>query len=258
MFTLEGKVVLISGAARGQGAAEAKRFAGLGAKVVIGDLLEEAADAVVNAIGKDKAAFVKLDVTSSQQWQQAVAFTTQHFGKLNVLVNNAGIVIPGLIESQPEENYMKVIQVNQLGTYLGMQAVIPALRAAGGGAIVNIASIASYRGTVNSNAYTASKWAVTGMTKAAALELGKDNIRVNSVHPGVINTDMVQWKNYTDEQRRAVVENIALGRIGEPEEIANMVAFLISDAASYCSGAEFVVDGGLLAGNAVSNLKNNE
>lgn len=250
MFDLKGKVALISGSARGQGEIEARLFAELGAKVIIGDLLEENGKAVAKSIGPDNAVFCKLDVTSSEDWQSAVDLARQQFGKLNVLVNNAGTVCTGFIEHQPEEEYMMVVKVNQLGTYLGMQSVIPALRAAGGGSIVNIASNAANRGALNSNAYAASKWAVRGMTKTAALELGKDNIRVNSVHPGVINTEMVKWDNYTQQQQQGVVGSFAIPRIGEPEEVAKMVAFLASDAASYSTGAEFIVDGGAIAGNA--------
>jgi 3alpha(or 20beta)-hydroxysteroid dehydrogenase len=259
MFNLEGKVALISGAARGQGKIEARLFAALGASVVIGDLLEDEGNAVVEAIGSDstgknRAVFCKLDVTSSDDWKKAVALAKECFAQLNVLVNNAGIVCPGTIEQQPEEEYMAVVRVNQLGTYLGMQSVIPAMRAAGGGSIINIASNAANRGAINSNAYAASKWAVSGMTKTAALELGKYNIRVNSVHPGVINTAMVQWDSYSEQQQQAVVGNFALPRIGEPSEVANMVAFLASNAASYSTGAEFIVDGGAIAGNAVSTF----
>ncbi len=201
MFDLKGKVALISGSARGQGEIEARLFAELGAKVIIGDLLEENGKAVAKSIGPEKAIFCKLDVTSSDDWRSAVDLAQQKFGKLNVLVNNAGTVCTGFIEHQPEEEYMMVVKVNQLGTYLGMQSVIPALRAAGGGSIINIASNAANRGALNSNAYVASKWAVRGMTKTAALELGKDNIRVNSVHPGVINTEMVNWDSYSKQQQ---------------------------------------------------------
>ena len=252
MINLEGKVALISGAARGQGEIEARMFAELGAKVVIGDLLLDEGQAVAESIGQDKAVFCKLDVTSSDDWQKAVALAEEQFGQLNVLVNNAGIVCPGTIEDQPEDEYMMVLKVNQLGTYLGMQAVIPAMRRAGLGSIVNIASNAANRGALKSNAYVASKWAVRGMTKTAALELGVDNIRVNSVHPGVINTAMVQWDSYTTQQQQGVVGNFAMPRIGEPEEVATMVAFLASDAASYSTGAEFIVDGGAIAGNATT------
>lgn len=255
MVNLEGKVALISGAARGQGEVEARLFADLGAKVVIGDLLEDEGQAVVESIGADNAAFCKLDVTSSDDWKAAVATAVERFGKLDILVNNAGVVCTGMIDSQPEEEYMMVVRVNQLGTYLGMQNAIPALRANGGGAIVNIASNAANRGAMNSNAYVASKWAVRGMTKTAALELGRDNIRVNSVHPGVVNTAMVDWDNYTEEQQQGVVGNFAMPRIAEPEEVARMVAFVASDAASYSTGAEFIVDGGAIAGNAFKAFK---
>ncbi|NIB38957.1 glucose 1-dehydrogenase [Pseudomaricurvus alkylphenolicus] len=255
MFNLEGKVALISGAARGQGEIEARLFAELGAKVVIADLREEEGKQVANSIGLEKAMFCELDVTSRKSWTAAVQAAQERFGELNVLVNNAGIVCTGSIEHQSEEEYMVVVRVNQLGTYLGMQTAIPALRAAGGGSIVNIASNAANRGAMNSNAYVASKWAVRGMTKTAALELGKDKIRVNSVHPGVINTAMVQWDKYSEEQKQAVVGNFALPRIGEPQEVATMVAFLASDAASYSTGAEFMVDGGAIAGNAHTAFK---
>lgn len=255
MFDLQGKVALISGAARGQGEVEARLFAELGAKVVIADLLEDEGRAVAESIGLEQATFARLDVTASSDWQAAITHAQETFGKLNVLVNNAGVVCTGFIEHQPEEEYMMVVRVNQLGTYLGMQSVIPAMRAAGGGAIVNIASNAANRGALNSNAYVASKWAVRGMTKTAALELGRDNIRVNSVHPGVVDTAMVGWDNYSEAQQQAVVGNFAMPRIAKPEEVARMVAFVASDAASYSTGAEFIVDGGAIAGIASSAFK---
>ena len=251
MTNLTGKVALISGAARGQGATEARLFVESGASVVIGDILEDAGQQLAEELG-EQALFVNLDVTRSEAWKLAVDTAVKQFGKLDILVNNAGISITGLIEEQPEDDYLRVIRVNQLGPYLGMQAAIPAMRANGGGSIVNISSNTALRGAVNTNAYTSSKWAVRGMTKTAALELGKDGIRVNSVHPGVVDTALVNWQQYSEEQRQAVVGGFAISRIGTPLEIAKMVAFLASDDSSYCTGAEFVVDGGATAGVAQS------
>ncbi|MEE2651999.1 MAG: glucose 1-dehydrogenase [Pseudomonadota bacterium] len=247
MIDMDGKVALISGGARGQGAAEARLFASLGAKVVIGDLLCEEGEEVARSIGP-QAAFCRLDVTSEQDWQAAVALTLEKFGKLNVLVNNAGISGGKFLEDETEEGFMKMIQINQLGVFLGMKSVVAAMRAAGGGSIVNISSTAGFRGVTKCIAYSASKWAVRGMTKTAAIELGRDGIRVNSVHPGVINTAMVKWDEIPDKQRDMVAGMLPLARIGEVSEVAQMVTFLASDASSYSTGGEFIIDGGSTAG----------
>src|SRR3990167_1200040 len=190
MSNLNGKVALITGAARGQGAAEARLFAQRGAKVMLCDILDSEGQAVAAEIGAN-AAYLRLDVTSEASWQAAVTAAVSKFGKLNVLVNNAGIVKVTALADCPLEEYMQVIQVNQIGVFLGMKTVAPAMKQAGGGSIVNISSIDGLIGMTGGTAYCASKFAVRGMTKVAALELGKDGIRVNSIHPGGILTPMI-------------------------------------------------------------------
>ena len=244
---LAGKVALISGAARGQGAAEARLFAAEGAAVVLGDVLDEQGAALAAEIG-ERAAYVPLDVTREHAWQRAVELALARFGRLDVLVNNAGILRPGPVESLPLADFEAVVRVNQVGCFLGMQAAIPALRAAGGGSIVNISSIAGIRGRAGVIAYAASKWAILGRTKSAALELGRYGIRVNSVHPGAIETPMIDGPEFGPAVRAAHVARLPIARMGEPADVAPLVLFLASDESAYCTGAEFVVDGGATAG----------
>ena len=226
------------------GAAHARMLVGEGAKVVIGDILDEPGEALAAELG-DAARYVHLDVTQADQWEAAVKTAVEAFGHLNVLVNNAGIVALGKIGKFDMAKWQKVIDVNLTGTFLGMQAVVDAMRAAGGGSIINVSSIEGLRGSVMVHPYVASKWAVRGLAKSAALELGKDNIRVNSVHPGFIRTPL------TDAQDPAINEFVVgqtpMGRPGTPEEIANGVVFLASDEASFVTGSELVIDGGYLA-----------
>ncbi|MCR9097193.1 MAG: glucose 1-dehydrogenase [bacterium] len=248
MIDLEGKTALISGAARGQGAAEARLFAELGARVVVADLLEDEGQAVVRSIGS-AARFARLDVVASEDWSRVVDFAEAEFGPVDVLVNNAGIAPAGSDLATTDEALMrKVIDVNLIGVFLGMRAVFESMRAAGGGSIVNISSTAGMRGVDRAIPYSATKWAVRGMTKTAALEFGPHGIRVNSVHPGVIDTPMVSWDRLGPSAQSSVVSDLPIARIGSVEEVARMVAFLASDASSYSTGAEFVVDGGSLAG----------
>ena len=221
------------------GAAHAKMLADEGAKVVIGDILDEKGEAVAAELG-DAVRYVHLDVTQADQWQAAVATAVDTFGLLNVLVNNAGIVALGKIGKFDMAKWQKVIDVNLTGTFLGMQAVVDAMRAAGGGSIINVSSIEGLRGSVMVHPYVASKWAVRGLAKSAALELGRDNIRVNSVHPGFIRTPMTKY--FPDDLMTA-----PLGRPGKSEEVSTFVVFLASDESSFATGAEFVVDGGLVA-----------
>jgi 3alpha(or 20beta)-hydroxysteroid dehydrogenase len=241
---LDGKVALITGAARGQGAVEARLFVAEGAKVVVADVLDAEGEAVAKELG-DAARYLHLDVSQPDQWDAAVTATEEAFGRLDVLVNNAGILHFASIEKMSVEDYMRVVNVNQLGTFLGMKAVIPALRRAGGGSIVNISSIEGILAMGGTVAYASTKFAIRGMTKVAALELGRDGIRVNSVHPGTIRTPM------TDEMGdiTPIARIIPLRRVGESEDVASVVLFLASDDAGYCTGAEFVVDGGVLAGS---------
>lgn len=244
---LEGKVALISGAARGQGAAEARLFVEEGAKVVMGDVLDDAGEQVAADLG-DAAQYRHLDVTDLVQWEAAVDAAVTTFGKLDILINNAGILKLGLIESQSLDEYLSVINVNQVGCWLGMKAAAPAIKAAGGGAIVNTSSTSGFIGTPGMSAYTASKFAVRGMTKCAAMELGRYNIRVNSVHPGGIDTEMVRLPEFGAVDSEAVYGSLPIPRVGQPEEVAKLMVFLASDDASYSSGAEFLIDGGMTAG----------
>lgn len=242
MGRVDGKVALISGGAQGMGAEDARALIAEGAKVVIGDILDEKGEALaaeINAATPDSIRYVHLDVTQADQWEAAVATAVGEFGHLNVLVNNAGTVALGQIGQFDMTKWQKVIDVNLTGTFLGMQASVEAMKAAGGGSIINISSIEGLRGAIMVHPYVASKWAVRGLTKSAALELGAHNIRVNSVHPGFIRTPMT--KHFPDNMLR-----IPLGRPGQPEEVATFIVFLASDESRYATGAEFVMDGGLV------------
>ena len=248
MRRLDGKVALISGGARGQGEAEARLFVAEGARVVIGDLLEKDCDRVAAELG-DAARAIPLDVTSEQSWERAVRETTRAFGKLDVLVNNAGIVRAGPLESTSLDDYMAVVRVNQVGVFLGMRAVVAPMREAGSGSIVNISSNAGMEGVQGVVGYVASKWAVRGMTKTAAMELGRYGIRVNSVHPGGVDTPMIAAGDFDDIDQDAVFGAQPIPRVGRPEEIASLVLFLASDESSFSTGSEFVADGGRMAGH---------
>ena len=243
---MKDQVVLVSGAARGQGEAEARLLVAEGAQVVIADVLDDLGGEVAASIG-DAAAYVHLDVRDPQQWDAAVTFTLERFGRLTALVNNAGILRHGSVLSTTPEAYREVIDVNQIGCFLGMHAAAPRLIDAGGGSIVNIASTAGLTGLGNMVAYTASKWAIRGMSKAAAVELGRFGVRVNAVMPGSVRTAMVDEATSS----AAATAFVPLGRIAEPEDIARVVLFLVSDDAAYCTGHEVVADGGMLAGFAM-------
>lgn len=248
MSSLEGKVALITGAARGQGAAEARLFAQRGAKVMLCDLLDDEGQAVAAEIGAN-AAYTRLDVTSENDWKKAIQATIDQFGKLNVLVNNAGIITPVReIGDTSLNDYMKVINVNQVGVFLGMREVVEPMKKAGGGSIVNISSIDGLIGMYGATAYCATKFAVRGMTKVAALELGKYGIRVNSIHPGGVQTKILDDTGLSPEDAAEAFKQIPLGRIGQSEEMATLAAYLASDDASYSTGSEFIADGGLTAG----------
>lgn len=247
---LEGKVALISGGARGMGAVEAKLFAHEGASVVIGDILEAEGRAVESDIQKagGKAVFVRLDVTSEADWQRAVALAEQRFGKLDVLVNNAGVSTRGRLEDVTGEEWDRVMAINAKGVFLGTKTAIPALRRAGGGSIVNISSISgivAIYGTPNV-AYAASKFAVRGITKQIAIEYGKQGIRANSVHPGYIRTPMMTAA-LDDEQIKIASGSVPIGRVGEVEDVSNLVVFLASDESGFVTGTEHIIDGGLTA-----------
>jgi 3alpha(or 20beta)-hydroxysteroid dehydrogenase len=241
---VEGKVAIITGAARGHGAAEARLLAAEGANVVVADVLDDLGAQVAAEIG-DRARFRHLDVSRAEEWSAAIADTEAAFGPVNVLVNNAAILRRMPIEEMEVETYMAVITVNQLGCWLGMRSILPSMRAAGGGSIVNISSTAGLQGNRGLSAYAASKWAVRGMTKVAALEFGEYGIRVNSVHPGAITGAMA---TFPPDAPDGPWLRQPVARVGQPEEVAELVVFLASDRSSYSSGAEFLCDGGAMAG----------
>jgi 3alpha(or 20beta)-hydroxysteroid dehydrogenase len=242
---LAGKVALITGAARGQGEAEARLFVAEGAKVVLGDVLDDAGEAVAKSLG-DAAAFVHVDIRSEADWQSALS-AAERFGPLNVLINNAAISHFASIVDTTVLDYERVIGVNQTGTFLGIRSVIPAMKAAGGGSIVNVSSIDGLQAKNGIIAYAASKWAIRGMTKVAALELGPYGIRVNSLHPGGIDT--VMGNPTGSDQIDQFYRRHPIPRAGRSEEIAQMALFLASDESSYSTGSEFVADGGWSAGS---------
>ncbi len=244
MGRLDGKVAIVTGGARGQGAAEARLFAAEGAKVVISDVLEEQGRATAAEIG-DNAVFQAHDVSSEEEWDAAVAVALDRFGRLDILVNNAAIQINAPLAEYSLEDYQAVVSVNQVGVFLGMRAAVRPMSEAGGGSIVNISSGAGIRATKYMIGYAASKYAVTGMTASGALELARYNIRVNSIHPGVIDTDMIQTN--TPEMTAAMVKLTPLRRLGGVDEVANLALFLASDESSYMTGAHVPVDGGITA-----------
>lgn len=248
MTRLSGKVAIISGAAQGMGAAMARLFAAEGAKVVLGDVLEQQGSAVAAEIG-DAALFRKLDVRSEEEWAAIVEAAVTQFGKLDILVNNAAVVHFGAAEEMQKDEIERVLAINVVGTMLGVKHAVPALKKNGGGVIVNFSSIDGMRGCNGLSAYTASKWAVRGITKSYAYEYGPAGIRAVSIHPGGVNTLMGNPDNSpTDVVNARSFSRVPLQRIGEPEEIAHVALFVCSDDASYLSGAEIAVDGGWTAG----------
>lgn len=247
MQRLNGKIAVITGAARGMGEAHARRFVAEGAKVILTDRSEAQGSAIASELGAS-AMFVAHDVTDAGQWAEVVDKAEQAFGPITVLVNNAGILGPmAKTADLAEADYMHVCAVNQHSVFLGMKAVLPSMLRAGRGSIVNISSIAGMVANYGfpSLAYVASKFAVRGMTKAAAVEYGPHNIRVNSVHPGFILTPMMV--EATDEVGGDALAQIPLGRLANPDEVSQLVLFLASDESSYISGSEHVVDAGMIA-----------
>jgi 3alpha(or 20beta)-hydroxysteroid dehydrogenase len=254
MGRLEGKVAVITGAAQGMGAAEALLFVAAGARVVLADVQDETGREVAAALGPD-AAYEHLDVRSAAEWGHLVEATVQRFGRFDVLVNNAGIIRVATIEALDMADYHEMVAVNQTGVLLGMRAALAPLIAAGGGSIVNISSFNGLHGLPGMVAYTGSKFAVRGMTKVAAMEFGRYGIRVNSVHPwGIVGTSMGQAHDFADVDAHSIFSNQPIPRVGRADEVDRVVAFLASDDSSYCTGAEWVVDGGFGAGPSIPGL----
>jgi 3alpha(or 20beta)-hydroxysteroid dehydrogenase len=240
MTDLQGRVAIVTGGARGIGEVYVRALRAAGARVVIADVLADQGKALADELG-DGVRFIELDVTDEHAWDRAVGAVLDAFGAVDVLVNNAGIANAAPIEHFTLEKWNAVIGVNLTGTFLGCRAVVPAMKAAGRGSIVNISSVEGLRGSVRLHGYTASKFAVRGLSKSLAVELGPDGIRVNSIHPGFIVTDMT---TRIDADRLV----IPLGRSGAPGDLAGAVVFLASDASAYLTGTEIVVDGGMTAG----------
>jgi 3alpha(or 20beta)-hydroxysteroid dehydrogenase len=237
---LAGKVALISGGARGMGASHARAMVAQGATVVCGDILDAEGELVAAELGHS-AHYVHLDVTKPDDWAAAVDLAVAEFGGVDVLVNNAGIINIGTFDDYELSEWQRILDINLTGVFLGIRAVAKPMKAAGRGSIINISSIEGLGGTIATHGYTATKFAVRGLTKSAALELGPNGIRVNSIHPGLIKTPMTEW----------VPEDIfqtALGRAADPIEVSHLVVYLASDESSYSTGSEFVVDGGCVAG----------
>ncbi len=240
MGRVDGKVALISGGARGMGASHARLLVAEGAKVVIGDILDDEGKALADELG-DAARYVHLDVTQPDQWKAAVSTAADEFGKLDVLVNNAGIVNGSTIQRFDLTQWQRILDVNLTGTFLGIQAAADPMIAAGGGSMINVSSIEGLRGTPWAHGYVATKWGVRGLTKSAAMELAPHNVRVNSIHPGLIRTPM----------SAGIPEDmvpIPMARVADPIEVSTFVLFLASDESAYATGSEFVMDGGVVAG----------
>ena len=240
MGRVDGKVALISGGARGMGASHARLLVAEGAKMVIGDILDDEGKALADELG-DAARYVHLDVTQPDQWKAAVSTAADEFGKLDVLVNNAGIVNGSTIQRFDLTQWQRILDVNLTGTFLGIQAAADPMIAAGGGSMINVSSIEGLRGTPWAHGYVATKWGVRGLTKSAAMELAPHNVRVNSIHPGLIRTPM----------SAGIPEDmvpIPMGRVADPIEVSTFVLFLASDESAYATGSEFVMDGGVVAG----------
>ena len=249
MGRLDGKVAIVTGAARGTGAATARALAAEGAKVVLGDLLDDLGEAVAKELG-EAARDLHMDITREQDWSRAID-TAHEFGPLGILVNNAAILHIAPIEQTSAEDYLRVVTVNELGTFLGVRSAIEPMRAAGGGSIINISSIDGWYAAPGTSAYAASKFAVRGITKVAALELGRYGIRVNSLNPAAGSSEMVEpflSPEAMQARRRDRGREVPLGRGGQVEDVARAVVFLASDESSFFHGADLALDGGITAG----------
>ena len=250
MGRLEGKIAIITGAARGQGECEARLFAAEGARVLLTDVLDEGG-AVADSIGA-AAAYTRLDVTSAGDWQHAVDLCSERFGTPNVLVNNAGIMLPGTLLECDEATFRKTLDINLTGAFLGIKTVAPAMIDGGGGSIINISSVAALVARPGYTAYGTSKWGLRGLTKYAAMELGHHGIRVNSIHPGAVATPMTlpDLSPAAVAERNSLLAHLPIPRWAQPDEIAKLALFLASDESSFSTGSEFVADGGRSAGSA--------
>jgi 3alpha(or 20beta)-hydroxysteroid dehydrogenase len=248
MGRLDGKVALITGGARGMGKSHVRHFVAEGARVVSGDVLDDKGAYVAGQLDPDVCRYIHHDVTSEADWAAAVALALEAFGRLDALVNNAGISISAPIEDMPLADFKRVLEVNAVGCWLGMKSVIAPMKQSGGGSIVNISSIEGFTGSASLSAYSASKFAIRGMTKAAAQELGQFGIRVNSVHPAAVLTSMMVASAGSFTDGEAFLKAMPLGRLAAPIEISRLVAFLASDESSYSTGSEFLADGGILSG----------
>ena len=242
MTRMHGKTAIVTGGGKGMGEAAVRLLAAEGANVIVADVDEDAAGALASELGAT-VRFERLDVRSPEQWGEVTKKAESAFGSIDVLVNNAGIADPAPLEAWDLARLQRTLDVNLIGVINGIQAVAPPMKRAGGGSIVNIGSVGAFQGVPRMSGYVASKWAVRGLTKSAALELGAHGIRVNAVHPGQTETPMTKGVSFN-------VDNIALGRVGQPHDIARIVLFLASDDAAFITGADFVGDGGQLAGPA--------
>ncbi|MCU1461861.1 MAG: 3-alpha(or 20-beta)-hydroxysteroid dehydrogenase [Acidimicrobiales bacterium] len=242
---LDGERAIVTGAARGIGAAVARRLASEGADVVVADVLDDDGRAVADVIG---GRFRHLDVRAADEWAAVVA-DAESDGPLTILVNNAGIIRYGPLEDMSPDDFRMVLDVNLVGTFLGLRAAVPAMRRAGRGAIVNLSSTCGLHGSPFLAAYTASKWGIRGLTKTAAIELARAGIRVNSVHPGAVDTAMTRGESPPGEIEAVVARNVPIGRMAAPDEVAGMVAYLVSSESAFCTGGEYAIDGGYTAGD---------
>lgn len=248
---LENKVALVTGAARGIGAACARRFLEEGARVVLADRRGDEGEALaaeLNADYADRALFIELDITDEAGWQRAVTQVADRFGRLDVLVNNAGLIRVAPLEKTDLALFRKVVDTNLIGTFLGLRAVMATMEAQGAGSIVNFSSVQGLEGREGMTAYASSKFGIRGLTKSAAIELGPKGIRVNAVVPGPTKTKMTERKGWSDADYDAAYGRYPLGRMADAQEVAEVVVFLASDESSFCTGGDFVVDGGVSVG----------
>lgn len=246
MERLKGKVALVTGAARGMGASHVRKLISEGAKVYFTDIRLEEGESLGKELG-EKAIFLKQDVSSEDDWKSVTQFICQDEEKLDILVNNAGIVTNGMIGEVTLADYMKTIHVNQVSVFLGLTYCLPLLKKGTNASVVNISSLTGLKGVIEAcGSYSSSKFAVRGLTKVAAMEFARHDIRVNSIHPGFINTPILDFEAAEEMMNRLVI-NIPMERLGTPEEVSKLVVFLCSSESSYCTGAEFVIDGGFMA-----------